>query len=193
MIDDLLERIYAAGQSNDATATDRARMMFNITPSTGRFLDILVGDAAPRRILEIGTSNGYSTIWLARAAGRVGATINTVDSNTEKHRAADRHLREAGLDGLVTLHTADAGVFLSACLPHSYDFVFLDSDRSRYVDWAPALLDVIDFGLLVVDNALSHPQEIAPFRQLIRSHADLDSVVLPIGKGQLVVRRRTAV
>ena len=188
MIDALLDRIYADGQTNDASVTDRSHKMLNITPSTGRFLDVLVSDAAPKRILEIGTSNGYSTIWLARAAERIDAKIDSVDCDVEKHSVATQNVRDAGFQGIVSLHTSDAGEFLSTCEPSSYDFVFLDADRSRYVCWTAILLDVIDFGTLVVDNALSHAEEFSPFCHLIASQTALDSVILPIGKGQLVVR-----
>ena len=95
MIDALLNRIYAEGQSNDSSESDCSRKMLNITPSTGQFLDLLVTDAVPKRILEIGTSNGYSTIWLGRSAKRIGAKIDTVDCDIEKHVAAGQHIREA--------------------------------------------------------------------------------------------------
>ena len=188
MIDTLLDRIYRQGQTNDASAKDRSDMAFNITPTTGQFLDVLVTDSSPKRILEIGTSTGYSTIWLARAAGRIGATVDTIDSNPAKHATATANIREAGLDEIVTLHRTDAGDYLVGCKASEYDFVFLDSDRSQYVRWATKLLEVIEFGMLVVDNAESHAEEIGGFVDLIRDCKELDSIVLPIGKGQLVVR-----
>ena len=95
------------------------------------------------------------------------------------------------LEGNVTLHNLEAGDFLSKCAPHTYELVFLDADRSRYLKWAPLLLEVTDFGVLVVDNAVSHAEELNVFRQFIRTHPDLDAVAIPIGKGQLVVRRKT--
>jgi predicted O-methyltransferase YrrM len=69
--------------------------------------------------------------------------------------------------------------------------VFLDADRGEYADLWPELRRVLNNGMLVVDNATSHAGEIAPLRSLIRSTSDLESAVLPIGKGQLVVQRNS--
>ena len=189
-IDSLLERLYTDGLSHDAGDHERWNRCLNITPETGQFLDILVREAKPARILELGTSNGYSTIWLARAAKSVGTTIDTVDMLPSKTEAARQNLAEAGLLDVVTLHTATVDEFLASFDDQSADFIFLDSDRGQYVTWWPELLRVLKFGTLVVDNASSHPEEVAELRELIRERRNLDAVVLPIGKGELVVRMR---
>jgi predicted O-methyltransferase YrrM len=191
-VDALLEELYAKGCEHDSGTAVRSKRMLNITPSTGRFLDLMVEECLPRRILEIGTSNGYSTIWLARVASRCGALVVSIDVSTDKIEAADRHLTAAGLRELVTLHAGDAGEYLRECLPESFDMIFLDCDRSRYCQWAPDLFRVIQFGTLIVDNATSHPDEMRDFRTCVDHEPSLESVVLPIGKGQLVVRKRAS-
>ncbi len=190
MIDDFLERLYRDGVANDARAITRAEMMLNITPATGKFLEILVVDSKSKRVLEIGTSNGYSTIWLARAAKQNSATVVSLDHNANKIAAAQRNLESAGLSECVALHACDAGGFLSAAQTGSFDFLFLDSDRSQYEKWWPDLRRALRFGTLVADNALSHPHELTRFRDLVNSDPALESVVLPIGKGQWVVRAK---
>src|SRR5205823_4960240 len=74
----LLDELAAFGRANDARETERARRMLNITPETGQFLAILVRATGARRILEIGTSNGYSTIWLAWAADETDGHVTTI-------------------------------------------------------------------------------------------------------------------
>src|SRR5204862_7988173 len=91
----LLDALAAFGEENDARETARPRRMLNITPDTGRLLWILVRLARPRRILEIGTSNAYSTIWLADAARAVGARVVTLEVNPDKARLAREHLARA--------------------------------------------------------------------------------------------------
>jgi predicted O-methyltransferase YrrM len=187
-VDSHLERLYADGRRNDVSTSERSSMMLNITPSTGAFLDVLVTDAKPKRILELGTSNGYSTIWLARAARHIGAHIDTVDTSPHKTRLASCNLADCELQDVVTVHTADCGDFLSDCNSLIYDFVFLDSDRTAYCDWVVDLVRVIRFGLLVVDNATSHPNELLYFRRHLSDDLGFAVVVLPIGNGQMIVQ-----
>lgn len=187
-VDSQLERIYAEGRRNDESTTERSSMMLNITPSTGVFLDLLISDAKPRRILELGTSNGYSTIWLARAARRVGGHIDSVDFSLNKTRLASDNLAECRLRDVVTLHTADCGEFLRRCDSLIYDLVFLDSDRAAYCDWVDHLVRVIRFGLLVVDNATTHPGEIRDFKRHLSNNLGFAVAVLPIGNGQMIVQ-----
>ncbi|NND96095.1 MAG: methyltransferase [Pirellulaceae bacterium] len=189
-IDAFLERLHAEGQVNDNAAPMRSDMRLNITPSTGAFLDLMITDAEPKRILELGTSNGYSTIWIARAADRIAADFESVEISAKKSKAADENLRATGLRDSVSLRTGDCGEFLARSPDAHYDFVFLDCDRGAYRDWAFDLLRTISFGTLVVDNAVSHASELVDLQRYVGDDDQLASVVLPIGKGQLVVRRR---
>lgn len=191
-LDRFLQQLWQEGRDFDAVQPDPARKRRNITPSTGRFLELLVEEERPRRILEIGTSNGYSTLWLLRAATVLGIPVDSVDHSPEKHAEARANLGAA--EGLhdVRLHTVDAGEFLRHS-PHSHwDFVFLDSSRSRYAEWWPELLRCFTPGVLVVDNAVSHPTELLPLQTLIDQHPFLERSVLTIGNGQLLVRAKPA-
>ena len=188
MIDALLAELYAEGLEHDAKSLRREDRRVNITPSTGKFLDLLITDSSPSKILELGTSNGYSTIWLARAAQRVGASLSSVDNSHEKSAAAKSNLERAGLIDNVKLHIDEVGDFLADALDNAYDFVFLDCARKHYMNWADDLLRVTRFGTMVVDNALSHFEEIQDFYSFIKTQVKLESCLLPIGKGQLVIR-----
>ena len=90
----------------------------------------------------------------------------------------------------MTLHTCDAGDFLADSPSNHYDFVFLDSARTRYLSWGKDLIRVTNFGTLVIDNAVSHGAELTGFSRYIQDDGELAACVLPIGKGQMVVRRR---
>jgi predicted O-methyltransferase YrrM len=188
MVDELLAEIYSAGLAHDSKSLRREDRMVNITPSTGQFLDVLIRDAKPTNILELGTSNGYSTIWMARAAKHVGAQVTSVDSSALKSAAAKLNLERAGLGDQVILHTCDAGAFLTKAPRFAYDFVFLDCARKHYLTWANDLLLVTRFGTMVVDNSLSHFEDIREFYFFIKGKKELESCLLPIGKGQLLIR-----
>ncbi len=184
---DLLRELEQFGQSNDASTTDRAHRMLNITHDTGVFLALLIKAARCRRVLEIGTSNGYSTLWLADAVGDAG-TVTTVDRAPHKVEMAAANFQRAGLAPRIRQVTDEAGHFLAAAGDAAYDFVFLDSDRHQYVAWWPTLQRIVQPGcLIVVDNATSHAAEMAEFSRVVAAAPGYLSSLSPIGNGELVI------
>jgi predicted O-methyltransferase YrrM len=180
----LLDELARSGDANDARETERARRMLNITPDTGRLLWILLQASRATRILEVGTSNGYSTIWLADAVrGRAGR-VTTLEKNPEKARLARQNLARAGLLDHVELREGIAAETL-ATLPGPFDFVFLDADRPSYRLYLDlALPRLAPGGLLVADNVVSHADELREYLERVKSHPDLFSVTVPVGKGE---------
>src|SRR5262245_21977294 len=155
--------------------------MLNVTPETGRLLWILVQLARPRRILEVGTSNAYSTIWLADAARSVGAGVVTLEANPEKARLARENLTRAGVGDVVEVVEGSARDTL-ATLAGPFEMVFLDADRASYLSYLEALTPRMPArALLVADNAVSHADELADYLARIKSHPDFFSVTVPVG------------
>src|SRR5258706_12565473 len=105
----LKDELECFGTAHDSKMHDHARRMFNITRDTGEFLAVLVRATAARRVLEIGTSNGYSTLWLAEAARDTGGAVTTVEFAEEKIRLASANFARSGLSGFITLVHDDAG------------------------------------------------------------------------------------
>jgi predicted O-methyltransferase YrrM len=141
-------------------------------------------------MLELGTSNGYSTIWLAAAAAATGARLVSVDLDAERVRLARAHLTDAGLDGAAELRVEDAAATLRRSTDGEWGFVFLDAERPAYAGYWPELHRVLaPAGLLVVDNVLSHAGEVAEFRALVDGDPAFVSSVVPIGAGALLVAR----
>ena len=175
------------GKANDAATAERPRRMLNITRDTGELLAVLVRATLARRVLEIGTSNGYSTLWLAEAARSVGGSVTTVESSEFKARLAEENFSRSGLAARIDLVRDDAGRVLARSESSGFDFVFLDSERSEYPGWWPDLRRVLrPGGLLVVDNATSHEQEMAPFVALVRADAGFVTALVPVGNGEFV-------
>ena len=83
-LDSLLDELEQFGKANDGSTTERPRRMLNITRDTGEFLAVLVRATLARRVLEIGTSNGYSTLWLASAARAIGGSVVTIELSAYK-------------------------------------------------------------------------------------------------------------
>ncbi len=184
-----LDELYESGKQNDAREQERSKKMLNLELDTARFLHILIRSTRRTRLLEIGTSNGYSTIWLAWAASTNGGQVISIDRDAHKQALADANLRQVGLRELVDLKCGDATEIVAG-LPGPFDGVFFDADRYS----APAQLALLipklapDI-LLLADNVLSHPDEIAGYLQALESLSQFERVILSTGKGLSVAYR----
>ncbi len=186
-LDTLLTELEQFGRTNDGANTERPRRMLNITRDTGELLAVLIRATVARRVLEIGTSNGYSTLWLASAARAIGGTVTTVELSDYKVGLATANFARSGLARHITLLHEAAGRVLQRAADGAFDLVFLDSERSEYPGWWPDLRRVLrPGGLLVVDNATSHRAEMAPFVALVSADAGFVTSLVPVGNGEFL-------
>lgn len=189
-LDSLLLELEAFGSNNDALIAERTRRMLNITRDTGEFLSVLLQAANAKRVLEIGTSNGYSTLWLAQAAIATGGHVTTIERSDFKRELATKNFERACITDTITLVNGDAADFMETAPDASYDLVFLDSERAEYPAGYANLKRILrEGGLLVVDNATSHANEIAPFVALISADSDFTHCTVPVGNGELLATR----
>jgi predicted O-methyltransferase YrrM len=178
----LLDDLYADGVAFDATQTDRLLTRRNLEPASAGLLWSLVQIVGARDVVEIGTSNGYSTIWLADAVSLTGGRVDSVD--VELDPAVEANLVRAGRRASVRLHRADGGAFLAGLGDASVDVLFLDAERTEYPGWWPHPLRVLrPGGLIAIDNVLSHPGEVAAFLALLADEPALSGRTVEIGKG----------
>lgn len=189
-LSELKDELARFGAENDAYESERGRRMLNITPDTGEFLSVLVRFGQARRVLEIGTSNGYSTLWLAEAAAAIDGHVTTLEYAEDKVAMARATFARSGLAGCITLVQGDAGQWLTQAADASIDLLFLDSDREQYAGWWPQLRRVLrPGGLLVVDNATSHATQMEPLRMLLDADPDFSTSLVPVGNGELLAVR----
>lgn len=186
---ELLRDMESHGRENDARVSERPRMMLNLEPASAELLSLLVRASGVRRGLEVGTSNAYSAIWLAWALAPAAGSLISIDRNPDKHALARENLRRAELLNRVELRTGNAAEIVQQ-LSGPFDLVFLDADRRMF----PELLQIVlpklaAKALVIADNVLSHPEEIAEYLKLISSLADFQHTVVPVGKGLSVAFR----
>jgi predicted O-methyltransferase YrrM len=183
----LLDELYRDGLRYDDSQADRLDRRRNLEPDAAALLSVVIQAMGARNVVEIGTSNGYSTIWLADAVRARGGRVLSVDTDGAAQRLAAANLAAAGLGELVELHLGDGGAALAGLPDGGTDALFLDSERPEYPGWWPHPVRVLrPGGLLVVDNVLSHPDEIAPFLRLVEAEPALTATVVPVGKGELL-------
>lgn len=180
-----LESINKKDRLNGTPGQQRLRQ---IPPETGKFIALLAATAPAGTYLEIGTSAGYSTLWLALACKEMGRKIVTFEIDKEKCDLARETFRRTGIEKTVELVIGDAREYLQNC--KNISFCFLDAEKDVYDDCYEKLIPrMMRGGLLVADNAISHREILKPM--LARALADkrVDALVVPIGSGELVCRK----
>lgn len=182
-----LDQLYADGRDFDAGQPDRLDRRRNLEPESAALLRSLIDGLTPKSVLELGTSNGYSTIWMADVTN-----LTTVDNDPGRSLDAAANLRAAGVEEKVQRIVADGATVLADSADEQWDFIFLDAERSLYVNWWPDLQRILaNGGLLVVDNVLSHADQVVLFREHVDQTEGLRSLVLPIGAGLLIIAKQS--
>jgi predicted O-methyltransferase YrrM len=171
-----------------ADGTPLAIRLKQITPEVGRFLAILAASAPPGDCIEIGTSAGYSTLWLAFACRISGRKLTTFEVLPEKVALARETFRIAGIADSIQFVHDDA-------LRHVHEFkniafCFLDADKDTYTPCYEAIIpNLVPGGILAADNVTSHEEALRPMLQRALADARVDAVIVPIGRGELVCRK----
>ena len=184
-----LQQWYQQWQQEDANHSDRLQRWRNIEPESAALLALWVRSKRAQKVLEIGTSNGHSTIWLADAVRATGGHVTSLEIEAARTALAQQHLQQVGLAEQVSLHTIDAAEFLSQAQA-DYDVVLLDAERSFYVGYWPDLRRLLTGktgALLVVDNVLSHAEQVADFIALVQADASMCSDTGSSGAGLFCV------
>jgi caffeoyl-CoA O-methyltransferase len=180
-----LEQIDARDRDDGTTRLQRLRQ---VPPETGRFLALLAAGAPEGEIIEIGTSAGYSTLWLALACEAGKRKLTTYEILPEKAALARETFRLAQVEETVQLVEGDA----LQHLPQHRDiaFCFLDAEKEIYADCYEVVVPrLVRGGLLVADNAINHRETLQPMLDRALSDERVDALIVPIGKGELVCRR----
>jgi caffeoyl-CoA O-methyltransferase len=170
--------------SDRSDGTPHLQRLRQIPSETGQFLAILAASAPEGSVVEIGTSAGYSTMWLSLA----GRQITTFEILPDKAALARETFRTAQIEAFVDLVEGDARDHLAEM--NDIAFGFLDAEKDVYEDCYDLIVPrLVPGGLLVADNVISHREELQPFVDRATSDPRVDAVIVPIGKGELVCRK----
>lgn len=165
--------------------------LLSVGPATGRFINTMVRDAKARRVLEIGTSYGYSTTWLAEAVRAIQGQLVTLERHAAKQAYAREQLTNVGLAACVEFRLGDALEVLVA-LEGPFDFVLLDLWKDLYVRCFDLFLPKLAPGAYVVADNMIFPPDARPqteaYRRRVLDSKRFETVLLPIGSGLEVSR-----
>jgi predicted O-methyltransferase YrrM len=159
-----------------------------IPPETGKFVAILAASAPKGEFLEIGTSAGYSALWIALACQLNGNKLITFEILKEKAKLARETFDLTKLNDTVALIEGDARDYI----PNYRDisFCFLDAEKEVYEDCYDLVIpNMIKGGILVADNAINHYETLKPMLEKALADERVDALIVPIGKGELVCRK----
>jgi predicted O-methyltransferase YrrM len=180
-VEAVLDRLYAEDAAQRAANLPSSQRTRNVDRESGRWLALLVRATKAREVLEIGSSNGVSTIWLAAAARQNGGRVTGTEILPERAAEANRNLATAGLDAVARILAGDARTTV-ASLPGPFDLVFIDAEKDDYVDHLQAVVGrVRPGGLILADNVTSH--DLSAYQAALRARIDVETVTIPIGRG----------
>ena len=183
----MLESIDARDRVDGTTRLERLRQ---IPPETGRFIALLASMAPDGLLIEIGTSAGYSTLWLALACRDLGRKLTTFEILPEKAKMARETFKAAEVEDVVELVEGDALKQLKEW--EDIAFCFLDAEKEIYFECYELVLPkMVPGGILVADNAINHALTLQPVIDKALADGRVDSMVVPVGKGELVCRKRS--
>lgn len=183
-----MARLEATDARDRVDGTPHLQRMRQIPAETGRFLALLLAGAPDGRVIEIGTSAGYSALWLSLACRATGHTLTTFEVLDEKVALARATFAAAGVEDVVTLVHGDARQHLAGCTDIA--FCFLDAEKEIYGDSYDLVVpNLVPGGLLVADNALNHREALRSFLDRAFTDARVDAMVVPVGKGLLLARK----
>jgi len=184
-IDARMRELEALDARDRTDGTPRLERLRQIPRETGKFIALLAAAAPAGRYLEIGTSAGYSTLWLALACRLVGRRLTTFEVLPEKVALARRSFELADVGDVVELVHGNALHHLGG--EPDVAFCFLDAEKEVYAACYEAVVpSLVPGGLLIADNAINHEATLRPMLDRALADPRVDALIVPIGSGELV-------
>lgn len=174
--------IKAKLQELEKTQTE----FWNVSPEVGTFLYIMAKTKQAKNILELGTSNGYSTIWLAMAAKELKATVTTIEYHQCRVDLAKSNFEQCGLTDIIKSYQGKIIPFL-ANTKEQFDFVFMDACKYEYIEYFKLLENIIPKdGIIISDNITSHKESVEDYVQYSSNSSKFRTVYIPMDEGLLI-------
>lgn len=167
---------------------------WNLPPESANFISMLIKSHNIKSVLEIGTSNGYSAIWLCDALKKTGGHLVSLEFWQKRIDLAEANLRECGLFDKATIKCGSAFTLIQELTPEDFktdklelDMVFIDANKSEYIKYFELIHPLVKKGgIILADNVTSHPEKVEPFMNAIRNHSEYQTELIPFDGGLLM-------
>jgi predicted O-methyltransferase YrrM len=185
---DRMMKLEAVDARDRVDGTSRMKRLRQIPPETGRFLALMAAASPKGSFVEIGTSAGYSALWISLALRERSVKLHTFEVLSAKKELASKTFQLAQVEDQIELLHADARKRL---LDYpQIAFCFLDAEKEVYIDCYDLVVpNLVAGGLLLADNAINHQMTLQPFLKRAEEDERVDALVVPIGKGLLLCRK----
>lgn len=161
---------------------------WNISHQTGNFISMLIKSSNRKNILELGTSNGYSTLWIADALKYTDGHLTTIEFWEKRQCLAREYIKSCNLSKYVTFKIGQAYDIINSELQNEiFDMVFIDANKQEYLRFFEAVHPLLKKGgIILADNITSHAEKVKPFVDAILSHSGYQSQILDLPDGLLM-------
>ena len=158
---------------------------WNVPKQTGNFLNMLIKMNNSKSVLEIGTSNGYSGLWILDALKYTNGHLKTIEYYDKRQSVAVENYNKCGFDGMYTPILGQACDILKQFAPDDkFDFVFIDANKREYIEYYKIIKPhLMKNSIIVADNVNSHREKVQPFLDAISSDEDFQTEILDLPGG----------
>lgn len=163
---------------------------WNVSRASANFLNMLIKISGAKNVVEVGTSNGYSGIWLAKALKETGGSLTTIEYYEKRIALAQENFKKCEVDDVVTIKQGSATEVLEElCAQRDFiiDFAFIDANKGEYIKYFEIINpNLKKGGIIAADNITSHPDKVAPFVEKIKSDPNYQVEILDLPAGMLL-------
>lgn len=163
---------------------------WNVDRPSANFLNMMIKIKGAKSALEIGTSNGYSAIWLAHALKETGGKLVTLEYWEKRSSLAIENFKRAGVEDIITVITGDAIEILKDMKEnksHKFDFIFVDANKAEYIEYFNSYDSLLEVGgIIISDNILSHYKKTKDFVETIMNNPNYQSQILNFEAGMMM-------
>lgn len=160
---------------------------WNVSHQTGNFINMLIKLMNAKNVLELGTSNGYSGLWIADALKETGGYLTTIEFWEKRQCLAREYFEYCGLSDIATFKIGQAYDVIRDEINEEFDLIFIDANKQEYIKFFEVTHPLLKKGgVILADNITSHAKKVEDFVQAISSHPEYQVQILDLPDGLLM-------